>query len=183
MVIAITGMAVGAAAFALDRYGGRSLDPAAKFDAIVVAGCRAMPDGTPSMALRRRIERAVELWNAGMAPQIVFTGGVGDAPLSEASVSATYAESLGVPRSAMLLEERSTSTNENARFAAELLPREVAIIVVSDAYHVYRCERVFGRHFESVRGVGSYGDTWPRIKGAVREVVAVAAYAALGRLR
>ncbi|MBC7172504.1 MAG: hypothetical protein H5U40_08770, partial [Polyangiaceae bacterium] len=45
------------------------------YDAIVVAGCRVQPDGTPSRALARRVERAAELHRAGLAPKIFTTGG------------------------------------------------------------------------------------------------------------
>ncbi|MEO1272336.1 MAG: ElyC/SanA/YdcF family protein [Myxococcota bacterium] len=76
----------------------------------------------------------------------------------------------------------STSTEENARFAAEAAPHIRRVLVVSDAFHIFRVERVFGRYFDEVTGVGSVGHLGSRIKGALREVVAVTAYGALGRL-
>lgn len=173
-------LAYGLAAFTLDRYGRRA--PQGHYDAIVVAGCRVMPDGLPSTDLARRIDRAVEHYHQGLADTLVFTGGVGAASVSEAEASARHAERLGVPREAMVLEARSTSTEENARFAAELVGRDARILVVSSAYHVFRCERVFGRHFSSVRGSGSVGNLGPRLEGALREVTALSAYAVLGRL-
>jgi uncharacterized SAM-binding protein YcdF (DUF218 family) len=170
-----------ALAVALDRYGHRTIDGDG-WDAIVVAGCRVDPDGTPSLALKRRTRRAVALWKEGVAPRIVFTGGIGTWPPSEASAAASWAESLGVPRSALVLEERSTSTEENARFAAELLGADARIVVVTDSYHVFRAERVFGRFFAEVRGSGSEPSWDVRTKGGLREVLAVAAYGATGRL-
>ncbi len=170
-----------AAGVALDRYGRRAV--VGRYDAIVVAGCRVLPDGRPSQALARRTTRAVELWKEGIAPQIVFTGGAGsDYPASEASVAAALAHQFGVPKEATLLEERSTNTDENARFAAQLLPRSARIVVVSDAYHVFRCERVFRRYFSAAQGTGSTGHPWARVRGSMREVAAVAAYGVLGRL-
>lgn len=166
---------------ALDRYGQRSA-PAGAWDAIVVAGCRVRPDGTASPALKRRTELAVELWREGRAPKIVLTGGVGKNPPSEARAAAAYAKGLGVPDDALVLEEKSTSTDENARYAADLIGRQ-RVLVVTDAYHVFRAERVFRRYFEDVRGVGSIGGTTVRVRGALREVAAVAVYAVLGRLR
>ena len=168
----------------LDRYGLRDVDGG--MDAIVVAGCRVMPSGRPSTALRRRAELAARLWHEGKAPLVVLTGGIGDNPPSEASVAAEVVVAAGVPRTAVRLEEHSTSTEENARLAAEILrgelERDARIIVVSDSYHVFRCERVFGRHFARAVGTGSTGDAWPRVKGSLREVVALSAYAVLGRL-
>lgn len=181
MVLLGSALLYATGAVALDRYGRRPVE--GRYDAIVVAGCRVLPDGRPSMALARRTRRAVELWRDGVAPRLVFTGGVGaDAPASEAAVAAALARRLGVPGEAILLEERSTSTDENARYAAALLPPGARVVVVSDAYHVFRCERVFRRYFGDARGVGSIGHPWARMRGALREVAAVAAYGVLGRL-
>lgn len=168
-------VAAGLDAYGQRRHGGSS------WDAIVVAGCRVMPGGQPSHALEARTHKAVELWRRGAAPRIVFTGGLGVHPPAEAVAASNLALSLGVPASALEVEDRSTSTEENARNAAELLGGG-RIIVVSDAYHVFRCERVFARYFEEVRGAGALSPPWPRGRGAVREVAAVGWYAVKGRL-
>ncbi len=169
----------------LDQLGEQPL-PGAGYDAIIVAGCRVDPDGRASPALARRTRRAVELWRKGVAPRIVLTGGIGTYPPSEAQAAAEIAAQLGVPATALLLEERSTSTEENARFAAALLAEEgVAVqrvVVVSDSYHIFRARRVFARYLPVVDGAGSRPRPWVRIRGSLREVVAVAVYAAQGRL-
>lgn len=167
-------------AVALDRYGLRA-PPLSPYDVIIVAGCRVQPSGQPSDALARRAERAVALWREGLAPEVIFTGGVGAGGVSEAAAAAQHAESLGLPRAAIRLEDQSRSTEENARYAS-LLAQGARVIVVSDAYHVWRAERVFGRYFPEVRGVGSVGPWSARLRGAAREVVAVAAYGVRGRL-
>jgi uncharacterized SAM-binding protein YcdF (DUF218 family) len=74
----------------------------------------------------RVAERAADVYLAGLAPLLVFSGGVGALTEglfagSEASAFAAVAEARGVPRAAMLLEERSTNTGENARFTSALL--------------------------------------------------------------
>ncbi len=162
------------AASALDWYGQRTVDVAG-WDAIVVAGCRVLPDGQPSPALARRTEHAVDLWRRGLAPRIVFTGGVGDFPPAEAVAASNLALELGVPAGAIALEERSTSTEENAANAAALLGGG-RVLVVSDTYHIFRCERVFGRYFDEVRGAGSAPILSYRVRGALREVAAVSWY-------
>lgn len=167
-------------AVALDRYGLRA-PPVGPYDVIIVAGCRVHPSGQPSDALARRAERAVALWRQGLAPQVIFTGGVGAGGVSEAAAAARHAESLGLPASAIRLEDQSRSTEENARYASSIAVG-ARVIVVSDAYHVWRAERVFGRYFPEVRGVGSVGPWSARLRGAAREVVAVAAYGLRGRL-
>jgi uncharacterized SAM-binding protein YcdF (DUF218 family) len=168
-------------ALCLDAYGHRTPQEGS-YDAIVVAGCRVNPGGVPSLALQRRTRHAVELWRAGVAPRIVFTGGVGDFPPSEASAAAAYAQSLGLPPKAAVLEEGSKSTEENARFAAKIIGSSARVVVVTDTYHVFRAERVFGRVFAEATGSGSIAAPSVRIRGAFREVLAVAAYAVRGRL-
>ena len=173
------------AAAALDRMG-RAAPPEGRWDAIVVAGCRVDPGGLPSLALQRRTRLGVELWKQGLAPRVVFTGGVGDNPPSEASAAAGYAATLGLPAEATLLEERSTSTEENAAFAADLLEAQglaaSRILLVTDGYHTLRAGRVFGRYFAEVQPVGSLASRSVRARGALREVLALAWYGASGKL-
>ncbi len=170
------------AAWSLDVVGGKA--PPSRvvrptWDAIVVLGCRVARDGTPSIAMRRRVGYAVSLYREGRAPRIVMTGGQGeDEPLSEARAAAKLAEDQGVPPEAIVLEEESQSTEQNAEFARRALGQG-EVLVVSDAYHVTRGARVFERYFDEVDATGIRGAP---IGGALREVAAIAIYALLGRL-
>ncbi len=167
-------------ALLLDRYGQRAI-PEGSWDAIIVAGCRVDPGGIPSPALRNRTELAVDHYQRGRAPLLLFTGGTGAHPPSEAAAAARHARQLGVPDSAILLEDTSTSTEENARNSAARHPLR-RVLVVSDSYHVFRAGRVFARHFEQVETDGSLAPLWPRALGAMREVLAICWYAVRGRL-
>ena len=163
-----------ATAIALDIMGHRS-DPTGHWDAIVVAGCPVRQDGQPSPSLLRRTTKAVELWRQGLAPIIVLTGGVVNWPPAEAVAAARTARELGVPESALLVESQSKNTAENARLAREIAPF-ARIIVVTDRYHVRRCEWFFREYFEVVRGVGVVSPFFARAKGAFREAIAYAYY-------
>jgi uncharacterized SAM-binding protein YcdF (DUF218 family) len=168
------------AASALDRAG-RGRVPSGHYDAIVVPGCRVDSQGKPSPALARRVRAASQLWEAGWAPTLVLTGGLGTAPVSEAAAAATYARSLGVPEHALVREQRSTSTEENARFSAQLLHAH-RVLVVTDSYHCLRAERVFARYFDDATAVGSVPSPSVRIRGSLREVFALIGYASRGQL-
>ncbi|HJL15348.1 MAG TPA: YdcF family protein [Sandaracinaceae bacterium LLY-WYZ-13_1] len=165
----------------LDRRGLRP-PPDERFDAIVVLGCKVVRGGRPSTSLARRAGHAARLWHEGRAPTLVLTGGVGHHPPSEAAVAARVARALDVPEDALVLEERSTSTEENAREAARLVGDDRRVLVVTDAYHAFRAERVFRRHFTHAVAVGSAAPVPLRVRGALREVTAVGTYAFLGRL-
>lgn len=123
----------------LERWG--RVDRARKSDAIIVFGARVRSDGSPSPLLRARTWHAFELWKRGLAPKIVCTGGVGDYPPAESVVQGKLLLGWGVPASALLRDEKSTSTRENALFAARLLPGGARVIAVSDPFHVWRCRR------------------------------------------
>ncbi len=169
-----------AAVRSLNRYGLRPLQHS-RWDAIIVAGCKVMPDGSPSTALARRVRVAVRLFEKGRAPLLVMTGGVGEHGPSEAAVSARLAHGLGVPKAALVIEDRSTTTEENAKFSAEMVQAK-RIIVVSDAYHILRCERVFSRYFGEVRGVGAPVPVEVFYKQGARELAALLRYGVAGRL-
>lgn len=171
-----------AAAVWLELYGVRAR-PDGAYDAVVVAGCRVHADGRPSGALVRRVEVAAAMYHRGHAPRIVLTGGIGkDAPVSEAYAAARLCEALGVPTGALVLEELSTTTLENAAFAANVGSPEWTVLVVSDTAHLYRCRRMFGRRFRAAHVVGATPPRWARIKLALREAGAVVRHGVRGDL-
>lgn len=133
-------------AFVVDRFGQR--ERAVPADVLVVLGARVLPGGEPSAALRARVEKAVALYRQGLAPRLLFSGGEGVHPPSEARVMLELALGLGVPSEACLLEERSHSTEQNARFSSELLRSLGArrVVVVSDPYHLLRARQYFRLH-------------------------------------
>lgn len=111
----------------------------------IVLGAAVWPGGQPSPTLRRRAERAAALWQAGQVGGIVATGGVGRNPPSEAEAVRGVVTGLGVPAGAVLVEDRSTTTLENLRFAKALLPAGAAVVVVSDGWHLPRALRMARR--------------------------------------
>ena len=120
-------------------------------DAIVVLGSTVNEDGSLPLHARQCAVRAAMLYAAGVAPRVIFTGRCNlTAPepprISEAAAMAAYAESLGMPRSAVLLEEESRDTIGNAYFVARrfLEPNGwTSIRVVTSDFHVPRTTWVF----------------------------------------
>lgn len=133
-------------AFVVDRFGQKERAVAA--EVVVVLGARVLPGGEPSPALRARVERAVALYHQGLAPRLLFSGGVGAHPPAEAHVMRALAVGLGVPEHACLLEDESRSTEENARLCARVLGRLGLrrVVVVSDAFHLLRARQYFRLH-------------------------------------
>ena len=75
---------------------------------------------------QRVARRGAELYLDGFAPLLVFSGGLGRLTKAlwqetEADLFARIAVELGVPREAILIENRSTNTGENILFSRQLL--------------------------------------------------------------
>ena len=138
--------AFGGAMFLLDRYG--KVDRAQNAGAIVVLGSKVQENGTPGPSLRARTLHAVELYRRGLAPHIIFTGGVGTNAPAESVSASRLARKLGVPQSAIWREETSTDTWENIGNAAALCKAGgiSRVVVVSDGYHLWRARRNFAAH-------------------------------------
>jgi uncharacterized SAM-binding protein YcdF (DUF218 family) len=123
-------------------------DDARKADAIIVMGA-AQYQGKPSPVLRARLDHALALWQRGLAPRLLLTGGIGEGDtVSEAAVSRTYVMSRGVPDTAILLENDGRTSAQSLRAAVELLHARGlgTAVVVSDPFHMLRLE-VLGRRY------------------------------------
>lgn len=112
-----------------------------KSDCIVVLGARVWLDGRMSNSLRYRCESAFMAWQQGIAPAIIVCGGQGsDEPITEAAAMAAYLVENGVPQESIFIEDASTDTRENLRFARAIMEDqgfETAAICTSD-YHLTR---------------------------------------------
>ena len=93
--------------------------------------------------------RAAELWRQGLAPYVVFSGGLGRNTkglfqTSEARRFARLAMAAGVPDSAVLLEEESANTAENLLFTKALLAgRGLSVRRVLAVHKPYMERRLF----------------------------------------
>ena len=140
-------------------------DDARPSDAIVVLGA-AQYDGRPSSVLAARLDHAHTLYEEGIAPVIVVTGGrrTGDR-FTEATAGATYLHQLGVPDSAILRETTGRSSWESLSASARILKQRnlTNVVLVSDPYHSARIKAIAGE--VGLHAVTSPTRTSP-IKGA-----------------
>ncbi|MEN5426385.1 YdcF family protein [Stenotrophomonas pennii] len=120
-------------------------DQAAKADAIIVLGAAAY-DAKPSPVFQERIRHGLDLYDAGYAPLLIFTGGYGGsgARFSESQVARRYALKQGVPAKAILIETQSRNTVQNLVEAKRLMDQRGLrrVIIVSDPLHMARALRL-----------------------------------------
>jgi uncharacterized SAM-binding protein YcdF (DUF218 family) len=108
-------------------------------DVIVVFGAGMSADGTLHAPSKYRVARGVELFLAGKAPNIHFTGGraVPGGPAAGDQMAA-MAVKLGVPDAAITHEDESLSTLQNALFSAPELNQYSSAILVTEGFHLPR---------------------------------------------
>lgn len=114
-------------------------------DAIVCLGAGMDPDGTLHATAIKRVQTCAELYAAGVAPRVHFTGGraVVDGPAAGTQM-AKLAQSLGVPETAATTENASLSTLQNALYSQPMLSDTQRIILVTEAFHLPRSVASFG---------------------------------------
>lgn len=165
---------------AQERLTHRSFD---KADAALVLGNRAYLDGRPNPCLTNRVDRGLALWQSGRVQLLAMTGGVDpEDGRVEAEVMASHARSVGF-HGVLLKESLSSSTRENLAMSWPVLEAAGVrkVIVVSDAYHLWRVERLakasgFDGAFQ-VQYAAAPADcgrpAWQAVRSALREPLAI----------
>lgn len=122
-------------------------DQASAADAIVVLGA-AQYNGRPSPVFRARLTHAAALYQRGLAPVVLVTGGVGTGDtLNEAFVGRDYLARLGLAPNALVAlpagDDTYASLAEVARWFDGRDSRRV--LLVSDGFHMLRLRIIAGR--------------------------------------
>lgn len=98
-----------------------------------------------------RLTTALTLYKTGKIRRILLSGGagrlIGDVP-PEANVARDFLLQCGVPDSAILIENNSRNTRENALFSKQLidsLAPESRCLLISSAWHIRRAEACFDK--------------------------------------
>lgn len=109
-------------------------------DALVVLGASQL-DGQPGAVLQARLEHALHLYQDGLAPVVVTTGGnqAGDR-FTEAGSARDWLVAAGVPADAVVAVPSGQDTYDSLVPVAELARDSGwdGVVVVSDPWHVYR---------------------------------------------
>ncbi len=155
-------------------------DPAHSADAIVIFGA-AEYSGRPSPVLRKRLEHGYDLFQHGLAPVVITTGGFGSDPqFSEGGVGHDYLLRKGIPEVNLIAETQGSDTARSADRVAVILRTNNmhSVIAVSDAYHIFRVKQLM-----EAEGFQVYGSprpdsrprtAWGRVEGLLRESLSYA---------
>ena len=142
-------------------------------DAIVVFGA-AEYSGHPSPVLRARLDHAFDLFQQGIAPVVITTGGAASDPkFSEGGVGRDYLEHRGIPERSLIAETQGSDTAQSAVRVAVIMRANGlhSCVAVSDAYHVFRIKRLLEHEHVGPVYVAPRPDSRPH--GAVQRAYAV----------
>lgn len=106
-------------------------------DCILVLGAGVYSDGTPGDYLKARLDRAIELYELGVAQTLLLSGDNGQVEYDEVSIMKNYVIAAGVDPDDVFLDHAGFSTYESMYRAQAIFGVESAIIVTQE-YHEAR---------------------------------------------
>lgn len=114
-------------------------------ECIMVLGAEVNEDGSPSSALKARLNTGIRLYQQGVAPKLLLSGDNGQVEYDEVSVMKAYALEQGVPEEDIFMDHAGFSTYDSI-YRADYIFCVSRMIVVSQKDHLYRalygCKRI-----------------------------------------
>mgnify|MGYP002087224465 FL=1 len=99
----------------------------------------------PSPRLQARLDKAVELYQKGLFPNIIVSGGVGVEGFDEAVVMREYLVNRNIPENRIHLDSEGRTTNLTAKNTAQIMKRNnwQSALIVSQYFHISRTRMAF----------------------------------------
>ncbi len=157
-----------------------SATPAGNADALIVLGAGIRGDRL-TLTLKYRLDTAIEYLNEHTDAVVVVSGGQGDDEVvSEASAMHDYLVENGIDDDRILVEDKSSSTEENFIFSKQLIEERLGsdctVMFVTTRFHVFRAERVAAKLGIYAEGIPSRGVWYLTINDYLRECAALTQY-------
>ncbi|MBQ5918590.1 MAG: YdcF family protein [Lachnospiraceae bacterium] len=143
-----------------------------KVDCIIVLGAAVRPNGTPSAMLRDRLEKAVELYEAGVSDTIIVSGDHREDNYDEVNTMKYFLMDAGIPSEDIFMDHGGLSTYDTMYRAVNVFGVKKAV-VVTQKYHMYRA-----LYIAKSLGIDAYGVNAKEVsysgqaKRDIREVLA-----------
>ena len=124
---------------------------------------------TPLLAAR--IDKGIELLHHNPDAKLILSGGQGPGEdIAEGEAMARYAEQKNVDPEKIVVEGKSTSTEENLLFSRGLMEKSrPRVIVVTTAYHVFRALLLAKRQGLNCAGFGARTTWYFTLNALIRE--------------
>ncbi|CAO5676669.1 MAG: hypothetical protein HEEMFOPI_02038 [Holosporales bacterium] len=117
-------------------------DDLGKSDVAVILGNKVELDGTPSVRLQGRLEKAIQLYEKGYFDYIIVSGGFGKEGFSEAIVMKEYLLEKGIPGNNILVDEQGNDSYMTAKNTKRIMDQRGfhTVNVISQFYHITRTQ-------------------------------------------
>ena len=146
----------------------RSIDP----QCILVLGCAVWADNEPSPMLKDRLDTAIALYKAGIAPKLLLSGDNSIVEYSEPDCMLRYTLAQGVPPEDIFLDYAGFSTYESV-YRSHAVFMADRMIVVTQKYHLFRALKACEALGIEAKGVASNQQKYAgRFYREAREVLA-----------
>lgn len=148
--------------------------PSGEVEYLIVLGAHVR-DGRPSNVLVKRLDAAYDYAVEHENVTIIVSGGQGsNETTTEASAMAAYLEGKGIERERIILEEKSTNTDENLSFSKEYVEDGGSVAVVSNNFHIFRAVNL-ARHrgYKEPQGLAAKDDIRTTPANLLREFFGV----------
>lgn len=118
-------------------------------DAVIVLGA-ALKGNEPSKLLALRLDTAIGYLGENPETIAVVSGGQSSSEsISESKAMANYLYAHGIDESRVILEDRSSSTEENLKFSVPIIEKhfgksihEIDVVFASSAFHIHRAKMI-----------------------------------------
>lgn len=165
LVVVISGLV-------LSKFDGKGED---NLDYVIVLGAQMKTSG-PSVALRYRLDTAIDYLNNNEKTLCIVSGGQGsNEPVSEAEGMRAYMVEKGINESRIIKENKSTNTKQNFDYSMDLVDlKGKKVGIVTNNFHAYRASKIAekcGLENVSIIAAGSVKTYLPN--NMFREVLAV----------
>lgn len=144
-------------------------------DYVVVLGAQ-VKGKRPSLALTRRLGKALEYAQENPGTTLILSGGQGTGEeISEARCMQQWLLDQGLPGERMVLEDRSTTTRENLLYSHQMTGcGDGPVGIISNNFHIYRAVRLArALGYEQPLGIAAPSDPLMQVHYMVREVFAL----------
>lgn len=148
---------------------------------MLVFGAAVHSQTQPGPGIRRRVDRAANLYVNGATPMVILSGGKGDGVRdSEAAVMRREAMRLGIDPDHIVLEDQARNTWQNIENTAEISQNCTSLYGISDRYHLARIQFLAfrqGREFAGFLPASYHPYFWFEVRSVIREALGIVYYA------
>lgn len=106
-------------------------------EAILVLGCQVKEDGTLSLMLKDRLDKAIELYKNGVSNKIIVSGDHGTKGYDEVNAMKKYLIENEISSEDIFMDHAGFSTYDSM-YRANYIFNVKKIVVVTQEYHLYR---------------------------------------------